>query len=260
MAEIQIWLENYKKLSDPNLSAQEKSNIKNRLVKIYTKLKPSNLSDEEKIFVTQKMYSISKIMSDEILPEIKNRVEYKLQQMKLRETGRAERNRRTHQLIFIGSVWSDFLKKNNLMGYEDVHIFENILQKISKNVNVAEENIIIGHDDFALPVSPYTGRDKKIIHYYCQIGGTWESFWREICKNDSRDKRIYKILKQTENEKINLEKIKYEDFNFFCNEKRCEKIGAYNNFFKSRCLKLDEKFFYGFLYRHKQDIINTLIH
>lgn len=262
--ETQIFFDEHKKLLNPNLLSSERNKIIHRLKKIFSKLeekykKIKYINEEEKILVAQKLYFASTIMEDEIMPHIKNQIAYKLRQIQLRQKGRTERNHRTHQLIFIGCIWEDFLKNNNLSEKNNVKIFESVLNKISKNVNVAEEYTIIGHDDFDLPVYPYTGRNKNIIHYYCQIGGTWEAFWRSICKNDSRDKRIYKILQQTENGKIKIEKINNDNFSFWCNENHCEKIGAFSNFFKLRCLKLDTKFFYEFLNYHKQDVINALI-
>ena len=197
-----------------------------------------------------------------IRDQIRNPKIYSTKQKLKIAQGRAERQYRTHQLIFLGSIWDDFLRHNNISEYDDVKFFQSALSKL-KNVNVDEENLILGNDKFDLPILPYTGRDKKIIHYYCQIGGAWESYWRKIGKDDKRDKKIYKIFKQMENGKFDITKIDdddFTDFNFFCNEKHCKKIGSFNNFFKNRCLKLDEKFFYEFLRYHKSNIIDALVH
>lgn len=182
------------------------------------------------------------------------------QKLKLAK-GRAERSHRTHQLILIGSIWRDFLMDNNLYKYlYDAKYFEKTLSNI-KNVSVDEEHTILDGVEISTPTS-YTGRNKKFIHYFCTIGGMWESYWRHICKNDIRDKRIYKIFKQIENGNFDISKIdddNYIDFKFFCSEKYCQKIGAFDDFFKNRCLKLDEKNFFIFLRNHKTEIIDALI-
>lgn len=200
-----------------------------------------------------KLRNTSSIMCDQYI--------YSIEQKIKKQNGRAERSHRTHQLILIGSTWRDFLFDNCLYKYMyNVNFFDKVLKTI-KNVNVAEELILDFNDDVLLP-SPYNGRNKKVIHHYCQIGGTWEAYWRGICKDDHRDKRLYKIFTQIEHGNFDVNKIdddKYIDFNFFCNENRCEKIGSFNNFFKSRCLKLDEKFFALFLQHHKSDIIDAII-
>lgn len=198
--------------------------------------------------------NISAVMCDQYI--------YSIEQKIKKQNGRAERQRRTHQLIFIGCIWDNFLRNNNLSDFYDVNFFTNVLNKIAPKVNVAEEYLFFENENFDLPVAAYNGRDKNIIHRYCQIGGTWESFWRSVCKNDTRDKRIYKIFTQIERENFDIIKINdddFIDFKFFCNEKHCQKIGAFNSFFKSHCLKLDAKFFYLFLSAHKSDIIDALI-
>lgn len=201
-------------------------------------------------------------LAEKFEPVIKQQASYRADQKNKIAKGRAERQRRTHHLIFLGCLWDDFLAKNNLSEKTDAKIFENVLNQI-ENVNVSEEYLIFENENFDLPVPAYDGWDKKIIHRYCQIGGSWESFWREICKNDIRDKKIFKIFKQIENENFDVTKMNdddFLDFKFFCNEKHCQKIGAHKNFFKSRCLKLDEKFFYIFLQQHKNEIIDAITH
>ncbi|MBO6305266.1 MAG: hypothetical protein J6M62_09360 [Selenomonadaceae bacterium] len=109
-----------------------------------------------------KLRNTSSIMCDQYI--------YSIEQKIKKQNGRAERSHRTHQLILIGSTWRDFLFDNCLYKYMyNVNFFDKVLKTI-KNVNVAEELILDFTDDVLLP-SPYNGRNKKVIHHYCQIGG-----------------------------------------------------------------------------------------
>lgn len=234
-------------------SSAERYKIFCNLKKLYFKLNREN----QNILMTQKLYVAGKIMTDEIVPIISSAEKYKSNQKILRIKGRSKRSHRTHQLISIGSIWRDFLFDNCLYKYMyNVNFFDKVLKTI-KNVNVAEELILDFTDDVLLP-SPYNGRNKKVIHHYCQIGGTWEAYWRAICKNDKNDKTMYLSQKKYKADQILdiISNNKPVDNYPICNELKCKKIGL----IKSRCLKLDEKFFYLFLRQHKNEIIDAIVH
>ena len=168
------------KFLNENDEMEEIDRMKNlhQMLKIFLRLEKfeKNLFFSQKIFAAEleleNHFEKQKMRLKKMSEKIETQKNYRNRQAQLRENGKIERKRRTHQLILIGVAWQKFCEINRFPENK----FENFLKKFSQ----------VAHQRLPIPVSKkylqkkYEGNDKIIIHNFCKIGGTWESFFKKI--------------------------------------------------------------------------------